>query len=445
MNRERIERIVFLAFLLAPAALSQEKLTLSIDQCIQIGLEKSKSLHASMMNVQMADARASEVNTARLPSLKFSGAFTRLSNVHPFEVDLPFATPAGSRFTISPTILDNYTLRLTLQQPLFTGLRLKSNSEIADLSARASAHEYERDKRDLTYNIRSAYWNLFKALELEKLARENVDRLKLHLGDVQNFFSQGLVTNSDVLKVQVQYSNARLRVIEAADAVQLATLNLNSTIGLPLTTNVELSSRAEKGEAEAGDLQQLVQQALQKRPEVQAMDLRVKAGEAGMAMVRSGWFPQIYLTGNYQYARPNPRILPAQDKFADTWDVGVAVSLDIWNWGSTLHQTDQAQARLQQAQDMLGQVKDGITLEVTQAYLMLTQAKERIAVAEEGMRQAEENYRITNERFKQGLVLNSELLDAEVALLEAKTSYTNALVDHQLAQARLQKAVGEER
>ena len=88
-------------------------------------------------------------------------------------------------------------------------------------------------------------------------------------------------------------------------------------------------------------------------------------------------------------------------------------------------------------------MKDGITLDLTQAYLNLQQAQERIDVAGQGVKQAEENHRVTSKRFNAGLASTSDLLDAEVALLQAKTNQTNALVDFQLAQARIEKAIGQ--
>jgi len=151
----------------------------------------------------------------------------------------------------------------------------------------------------------------------------------------------------------------------------------------------------------------------------------------------------VYLVGDYYYARPNQRILPTQDLFKDTWDVGVSVSLNIWNWGTTVHQTDQAEAQLQQAKDARSLLADGVALEVTRNYLNLNQAKERISVAQKEVEQAEENYRITDERFKEGLALNSDLLDAEVALLQAHTNYTQAQVDFEVAEASLEQAIGE--
>jgi outer membrane protein TolC len=187
----------------------------------------------------------------------------------------------------------------------------------------------------------------------------------------------------------------------------------------------------------------MTEQAFERRPEMQAMTLRVKAGDAAVSLAQSNWWPQVYLVGNYLSARPNQRIFPTKDEFKDTWDVSLSVSFDIWNWGNTVHQTEQAKAQLAQTEDGLAQLRDGVVLDVTRNYLNLQRGKERITVAEQGVRQAEENYRATNAKFKQGLSVNSDLLDAEVALLQAKTNYTQSLVDFELAQAALERAIGE--
>ena len=152
--------------------------------------------------------------------------------------------------------------------------------------------------------------------------------------------------------------------------------------------------------------------------------------------------PQIYLGGNFYYSKPNQRFFPPENKFKDTWDVGVSVQMDIWNWGATVDKTDQAKAQLEEAKDSYKIIKDNIVLEVNSNYLNLEQSKDKIAVAEESVSQAKENYRVTNETFKKGLALNSDLLDSEVALLQANTNYIQALVDYELAKARLEKSIG---
>ena len=421
---------------------TQETLNLTIEQAIASGLENSKSLHFSLMKVEYSDAKSSETSALLYPSLKFGGSYTRLSEVPPFQIG-PFGQLMPQKVTVSPSVFDNYNMRLTLQQPLFTGLRLINSSKVASYSAEASGQDYQKDRTDLIYNVTNAYWSLFKAIEFKKVVDENVEQVKAHLKDVQNFFNQGIVTKNEVLKVEVQLSNVQVLQIDAQNNVQLATIGLNSLIGLPLETKIDLTSKAEQTDKQYDNIKILVQKAIDSRPDIKSMELKVKAGEAGVSIAYAGWFPQIYLVGNYVYARPNQRIFPTQDKFNDTWDVSISASLDIWNWGTTIHQADEAQAQLAQAKDGLGLLRDGITLEVTQSYLNFNQTKERIAVAEKGVSQAEENYRITDEKFKAGLALNSDLLDAEAALMQAKFNYIQSLVDFELADARLQKALGQ--
>jgi len=432
-----------LTVLFAGSVRAQQTINLSIDQAIQIGFDKSKGLHASMMKVQYADAKSSEASTLLLPSLKFGGAYTRLSSVPAFEVDIPLPPPAPSHFVISPSILNNYNLRLTLQQPLFTAGKVQNAAEAADYTAQATQKDYEKDKSDLVYGIKNAYWNLSKALELQKVVDENVEQIRAHVKDAKSWQAQGLITDNDVLKVQVQLSEARLHQIDAKNAVQLARIALNNIIGIPLETQVDLTSSLEQKPEEFAPLQDLVKQALERRADVEAMKYKVKAGESGVSLAIAGWFPQVYLTGNYYFNRPNQRYQPMIDQFNNSWDVGVGVSFDVWNWGTTIHQTDEAKAQLAQAQDGLSQMKDAIALDVTSNYLNLQRVNERIDVAREGVTQAEENYRITDNKFKQGLSVNTDLLDAEVALLQAKTDYTQALTDFELAEASLRRSIGE--
>jgi outer membrane protein TolC len=411
---------------------------LTVDESIKIGLANSNVLHSSKMNLQYTEAKWSEVNTFRLPSLSFNASYTRLSEVDPFVVN----TQIG-KFSISPAIFNNYNMKLTLQQPIFTGFKLESNSAMARLNYLATEQQYNADENDLVFNIKNAYWALFKANQIKTVTEENVTQVEAHLTDVQNLFKQGLATKNDVLKVQVQLGEVQLGLIDAKNAVKLANLNLDNVLGISLSTQIETIDSVDAHLGNSYEIGLLVEQAYDKRPELKSMNYRVQASEKGITAAKSDWFPQIYLVGDYNYARPNPRILPTQDKFNGTWDVSISMSLNLWNWGATIDKTDQAKAQFEQAKDSFKIIKDRVTLEVTQNFLNVQKSKEKMTVAEQSVSQAEENYRITDEKFKNGLALNSDLLDAEVALLRAKTNYIQSIVDYELAQAQLKKSIGE--
>ena len=438
MKRCGMRQLVLLILCLPVFLGAQEKRQLSIEECLAIGMRYNKSLVISRSKAFAAREKSGETNAAGLPSLKFSGSYSRLSPVDPFAINM-----GATQIMISPSILNNYQARLTLSQPLFTGFRLSGSSEIMDFNAAASEEDLHSDQSQLMLDITNSYWSYYKAMEFRRSVEENLSQMAAHLVDIQNMLQQGLATNNDVLKVKVQLNNVELMYMDADNAVQLALLGLNNTLGLPLNTDIEITSKPEFKTINVASPQTLIEQAMVSRPEMKAMELRVKASQASVTVAQSAWYPQIAASANYLYASPNSRIFPSVDRFNGTWDVGVSLGIDIWNWQTAEHQSAQAKASLEQSQVGLTQLKDAVTLDVTSSYLSAMKAKHKVGKAEEGTAQAQENYRITNSRFKSGLVINSELLDAETALLQANINYTSAVVDFLLASAALQRAVGK--
>lgn len=440
--------IALIAILTAPLAAVAQKRSLSLDEAVAAGLEASPALHASRAKADASSARAREVAALRLPAFKLGAGYTRLSEVPPFQVTLPIAPQP---IVVSQNYFNNWTLRLSAQQPLFTGFRLEAGAESARMLEASAGWDLTKDRAEFVFAVKSAYWNLARARELEAVVADTIAQVQAHLKDVQAFYEQGLLTRNEVLRAELQLSSTELMRIDARNASELARTALATLIGLPVESEIELSSSAESvaslapadlgGGETAG--RSLLDEALAARPEIKASEFRIKASEAGLRSARSGWYPQVSLAGNYYYLRPNPRILPALDKFKGTWDVGIAVSFDVWNWGQTRNQTEQAKAQLAQARDARKLLEDQAVLDVTQSRLALVQARDKIQVAAQAVGQAEENLRMVRDRFRQGVALNSDVLDAEVFLLQARTSKTQAGIDLAVAQARLEKALGK--
>jgi len=430
-------------FLLPIAALAQKR-PLSLEEAIASGLEASPGLHASRMKVESMAAKSREIEAGRLPSIKFGGGYMRLSEVPPFEVTLPiFPNP----IVVSQNYFNSFNLRLGFQQALFTGFRLQAGAESAQMLEESAGQDLEKDRAEFIFAVKNAYWELARAREFEKVIEENIRQVGEHLKDVRAFFEQGLLTKNEVLRVELELSNAELMRIDARNAAAVALTALNNLIGWPLDTDVDLTTSAESQAsrlpaAEPPGEEPAVETALANRPELKSAELRIRASEFSLKAARAGYYPQVFLSGNYYYLRPNSRFMPAKDRFNATWDLGISVSLDIWNWGQTKSQAEQAEAQLAQARDARKILEDQAVLEVTQSRLSLARAKEKVRVASQAVGQAEENLRVTREEFKQGVALNADVLDADVALVQAQMNRTQAAIDLVLAQARLEKALG---
>jgi outer membrane protein len=432
--------VVVLLLFAAGSAVAQSVDTLSLDDAIALGLGSSRTLQASAARVAGAEARASELQAGMLPSVKFEGSYRRLSDVDPFQVTLPISPKP---IVISPTVLDNTNLRLGLQQPLFTGFRLSSNTRAAERLADASRLDHVSDRADLVLNITIGYWTLFQTRETERAVADNVRRIEGYVRDINNMLKAGLATKNDALKMDVQLSAARLSLIDARNDVQIAAMSLNTLLGRPVDAAIVPSSLPrEARDSSLASVDTLTRSALSQRPDLLALSSRVEATRAAATAARAGWWPQLSFGANYYYARPNARYMPTRDEFKPTWDLGVVLSMDLWNWGQTARQTDQADAALRQTELGYEQLRDLVSLDVHRAALQMERAIERVDVADLGLRQAEENLRITTDRFQRGLATVSDLRDAEVARLQAGISQSGARVEAEVSRARLARATG---
>jgi outer membrane protein TolC len=436
----------------APSAVFAQK-PLSLQDAIQIGLDNSKSLKISELNVDIAQEKSSEVNSNRWANLAFKGGYTKLSSVPSYDLDIPkglFGSISGIEFPpqsivypISQFYTNYYNLQFQLQQPLFTGLQLENSAKAAEKTAEASVYDSKADKSSLKVQIASSYWNLYQAFQAEAFMQENLDRTNLHYKQAQDMLNQGMLTQSDVLSAKVQVSNSQLILLDAQNNLRLAAVALDNVLGVPLNTEYKITSIPQTGDTTMQDISSLLQAALENRDELQSLKLKEAAAEAVVSAAWGAYLPQIVLVGDFYYQRPNQRIMPPVDVFKSTWDAGLQINLPIWNWGQTESKVDEARAQREQTQLAERQAADAVYLDVTQSYLNFKQAKDKIAVAQTAVNDAEESYRISDQKFKVGLVTNTDLMDAEIALLQTKLSYTQALTGLEIARVSLERAIGQ--
>jgi outer membrane protein len=440
-----MKRLVVVALLISASARPQTRVELSLQDALTLGKENNRMLHVAKLQVEAASAKAREASAALLPTVKFQGSYTRLSDITPFALSFPPFIPKP--IEINPNIPNAYNLRLGLQEPLFAGFRLQSGADAAARLAEAGEADRRGRESDLMLNIVSAYWTLYQALETKKYVDENVERLASYLTDTKNLMNTGLATRNDLLKIDVQLSGARLSQLSADNDVDVAMMNLNMVLGQPVERSLVLTSVPSRPERDTDlsgpSTDSLVELAIRDRPDLAAMKSRVDASRLGVTVAQAAWWPQITLLADYVYARPNQRYLPAVDEFKGTWDVGIAVQFDIWNWGSTADQTEQARSQLQQNELLFDQMKDNVTLEVRRAHLGVERAEKRVDVAQDAIDQADENARSVSEKYRNGLATSTDVLDASVAVLQAKTNSIGAMVEHEIALARLRNALGQ--
>jgi len=433
-----MKKLVIFIFI-ASSLFAQDKI-LTLKESLEIGLHNSKDLKKSHSKLIHADSKLTEISSQFLPQFKLFGNYTRISdNVPPFEVTMPFS-PYPIR--ISEALLNNFTFKLGFSQPLFTGFKLLSLKRSAKLNVLASETDYSKEESEVAFTIYNTYWNYYKATEITKLVAQSLQQIEAHLKDTNKFYQNGLVARNDLLKLEVQYSNTKLMLIEAENNLDLARITFNKAIGVDLALPTRVAASEQATHIDEYQIADIISEATKNRKELQSMSYRVEASRKSVIAAKSSRLPAIYLTGNYIYGNPNPRFQPARNEFNSNWDLGVTLSWDLWNWNLTSSQVSQAIQTKVQLEINFEQLKENIEMEVYANYLNLKKNESRANVSKETLNQALENYRITSEKYSLQLATTTDLIDAETLKVQAETNLKTAEVDAQIAKVKLEKSLG---
>jgi len=427
--------------LTAGSALAQDALVrLTLDDALARGLEASHRLAEMGARVEASEAREAGRDAADRPQIALVGGYTRTNHIDEFGVP----QSDGSLRVIFPDIPDNYRARLDLAWPIYTWGRTDALVRAARAEAAAAGRELETARADLRLEITRAYWALVTARETVAVLDQALRRTDAHLTDVRNRRAVGLVPPNEVLSAEAQRAHQQVQLIEARNRADAVASDLRRLVGLapgtPIDLDVTLTPASLPGDPDPA----LVEEARAARPERQAITHRLDAAAAVRTATAADARPQVSLTGGVDYARPNPRILPRRAEWDSSWDVAVSVSWSLWDGGRVSARVAEAAAVERAARERLLDFDAALETDVRQQRLDLASSLAAIAAAEAGIRAAADARRVVTERFQTGVATNTEVLDAQVALLEAELDRTRTIAGSRLAEARLNRALGRE-
>ncbi len=446
-------KTAFLAILtvgLATSGWAQKPLHLNLQASLEIAFQKNPNLKIARAKLDQAKAQLGQARTGFFPKLTGQANYTRLDYA-PFIPLKSFGSvfPGGGMFGGLPggttpkkiTIgrAENYGATIQFQQPIFTGFKIWNGYSIAKHNEKAAEENYRKTKNDLIFNVEKAYWSLIKAEKFEEVAQAAIQQMEAHIKDLNNMYRVGMLTKNEVLKARVQLSNVKLMEIQARHAKRLAQTAFCSTLGLPLDTEIVPDDDLSLVPFPFKTVHQAIQMAQKNRPDLKMLAENIKIGEKMVDMSKGSYLPTVAFVANYGYKYPDREYNP---DFYATWTVSVVAQMNLFDWGATYYKQAQSESQLAQIQNTAQMAKNGVILEVTQSFLSAREAKEKIQISKQAKEQAEENFRVTQDKFKQGVVTNTDFLDATSLLTQAKNNYISALVDYRIAIAKLLKAVG---
>jgi outer membrane protein TolC len=434
----KLKGLLIIFSLISIQVIAQEKKTLSLNEAIELSIQNSKQLKINQAKIEEASAAAKEAMERKLPDAKISGSYLRLNSAN---VDMKTKSNNNSGGSGSsneaPKVSQALYGLLNVSLPIYSGGRIRYGIESAKFLEKATELDAEVDKDEVIQNTIEAFANLFKAKTAVRLVQENLNEAKLRTKDLTGMEKNGLLARNDLLKAELQESNTELSLLDAENNSQLANVNMNLLLGLPTTTELVLDTANIEKKEDARVLDDYLKAALSNRKDIAAVDLRKKAAESGVKSVKGEMYPGIALTGGYIAAD-----IPGVLSVTNAVNIGIGVSYNIGSLWKNKSKVQQAEARVKQLTISGSLLDDNIRLQLNKSYLNLLSNRKKIEVYAKAVEQAQENYRIVKNKYNNSLATTTELLDADIAQLQARLSYTLARADAFVAYHKLLQTAG---
>jgi outer membrane protein TolC len=402
-------------------------LELSLDASIALTYKNNPALQIVEARKDQASWALSEAQTNKAVSIDYTHTDMR-SNSPP--------TWSPSSAAVSP--YNYFSNQVIASLPLYTGGKVENTIEQAKLSHRVSQLEIATTKQQLKLEASTGYYTMLQNQTLLEIAKQTVNDFSAHLTRVRQMYDTGVTPWHDVLQTKVRLANAENDLVKAQNDYDLAIYNLNKTMGLPLRSEITLTEPLTYQEYTLTH-DDVTAYGLAYRPEMAQQQANIRIEAAQVKIAQSGQRPQVMLTGTMAWD---------DGDFAGTanrdWTAMLVTQWNLFDSGNAKAKIRQAQSGELAAQKQAQQMQDNISLEISDAYLRMKEAEKRIGTNKVAVEEASVNFDIAQKAYSAGVGTNLDVMDAELALNQAKTNYTNSLFDYNISKARLDKAIGSE-
>jgi outer membrane protein len=417
-----------------------ERGALNLKDSLSEALSANPSLKAYKERMSQARYVLKQAGTAFLPRLTTSYGYTRFDDPLIQRITVQ-GIPGVSSLEMQAGTQENYQWKGGVSQPIFTGFALLSSYELAKLGIDLAELEYRLAMLDLVLNVKEAYFGILRADKGLEVASKAVESLKAHVTTAENFHRVGLIPVNELLKAEVALGNATHDLVKAGNAARLARSLMNTLLARPVERPIEVEDVLDYRSVSA-DFESCLAEALRKRPEIAVLEVNLRQTEQKSRLAASRFYPEVAFNWEYIKEGDEPGVGGSPYHEPDRWEIMVGAKWTLWEWGKTYYEVKEAESLRIQVQENLKSLKDSIGLQVKQALLALEEAEKNIPISRKAVEQAEENLRVSRERYNAQVATSTDVLDAQTLLTQARTNYYSALYEHNLAKARLERAMG---
>lgn len=421
--------LILLIVLVFNSLQAQEVHTVSLQEAMKLAKENNKKVLKSQLEITLAEQNIKERKELRLPDVQLNGMYSRITNITEFKGD---GFLNGKEVT--KAIPEIYEVNSTFKMPIYVGNKINNAIKIANQENEIAKIKSEKTENDIELQVVANYLAIYKMMELQKIFEENIKEEKNRLKEVQSLQKHGTITKNEVIRAELQLSDRELNALTNSKNIKIALHDLKTLIQIPENEEIAIDTTTNLDEMNGLDLYDFYLSKAMQNEEMRMASQELDISKTELKLVKGNYLPTVDFFGNYGFYYPNYKFFPPNPYLYTLGQVGIEARFDLSALYKNKTKVAKANTKIDMQKMQTEILKDEIQDQLYKEHTQYQEILEKFVVVDKALDLAEENYRIVKLKYLNQLVLITEMVDADNALLQAKynkiATHLDAVLKH---------------
>lgn len=463
-KRSYLKKLTWVFLLLSASGISaaQESgepiLKLNLQKALEIALSDNPTIKIADKDIERKNYARKEVIAGLFPQIDFSGQYTRNVKKQVMYIDGSDGFPgmggtggSGDTDTSTPTADPNKGFSFGRNNQWSTGFSFQLPIIAPSLWANIKMTRFDLEKTvelarssrlGMVNQVQKAYYNLLMAEDSYEVLKLSYDNAKLNADNFKNKFKQGMASEYDVLRAEVQVRNQEPGLLQAENGVNLAKLQIKVLLGLDMNIEIEAENTLADYESQMYTDALNIDTSLRNNTSLKQLELDTRLLQQSTKASKLAFAPTLAATGLYNWMSMNNDFRFNNYRWDPFSTVGLALSIPIFQGGARYFRMKQAEISVINMGFQRENLEKNLTMQVRMSMDNIQKSIKQIASNKEGVKQAEKAVSIMQKSFKIGSASFIDLNDADLALTSSQLSYYQAIFDYLTAKSELELVLG---
>ena len=419
-KKSRLIASLCIASLCSQDVCAQTKV-MGMEDLFHLADRQSVSIQAARSSLAAANEAVKAAKAERLPDVSVSLSASYLGDGTIWDrhfgnaknIDMPHF---GNNFAIEA------------RQTVYAGGAVSSGVRQAELGRRQAELDLQKNVQEVRFMLAGDYLELYRLDNQAKVLRKNIELAGQVIADMKVCHEQGTALKTDITRYELQKDRLGLSLAKVTDARKIINHRLVTTLHLPAGTEITPDTTLLQRQVAALNERDWQQTAAANNVDLMQAETAIRQGEQKVKLERSELLPHVSIIAADHLDGPVTIEVPVLDNNFNYWYVGIGVSYNISSLFKNNKKLKRAKQDLRTAQERRRLAQEQVENAVQAAYTDFMTAFTELDVQRNNVRLADENYAVTDNRYRNGMALLTDMLDAGNAKLDADLGLANAHV-----------------